>query len=78
MYEKTSGSEITADAVITEFSLQYPDEDKDMVFGTNDDYDDLRKVSAFNYVVCVCFFFFLDDWRSRENVRFKNQWYIFE
>ncbi|KAK3776845.1 hypothetical protein RRG08_024619 [Elysia crispata] len=46
VYEKTSGSEITADAVITEFSLQYPDEDKDMVFGTNDDYDDLRKAGA--------------------------------
>ncbi|GFR77731.1 UDP-glucose glycoprotein glucosyltransferase 1 [Elysia marginata] len=43
VYEKTTGSEITAEAVLKEFSLQYPGEDKDMVFGGNDDYDDLRK-----------------------------------
>ncbi|GFO47457.1 UDP-glucose:glycoprotein glucosyltransferase 1 [Plakobranchus ocellatus] len=46
VYEKTSGTEITADAVVAEFSLQYPGEDQEMVFGKNDDYDDPRKAGA--------------------------------
>ena len=53
VYEKTSGMPITADAVVAEFGVQYPDEDKDMVFGDSDDYDDFRKVSHVNLIGIV-------------------------
>ncbi|XP_005100215.1 UDP-glucose:glycoprotein glucosyltransferase 1 [Aplysia californica] len=43
VYEKAGTAELTADAVIAEFALQYPGEDKDLVFGKSDDYDDVRK-----------------------------------
>ena len=42
MYEKAGAGEITHNSVVKEFSLQYPDEDLDMVF-ESEDYDDARK-----------------------------------
>ncbi|BFZ00634.1 hypothetical protein BsWGS_03673 [Bradybaena similaris] len=42
VYEK-HGIELSADAVMNEFASQYPGEDKELVFGAANDYDDVRK-----------------------------------
>ncbi|XP_071084353.1 UDP-glucose:glycoprotein glucosyltransferase 1-like isoform X2 [Haliotis cracherodii] len=43
VYEKIGTGEVTAEAVIAEFSVQYPGEDKELVFGDDTDYNDVRK-----------------------------------
>jgi len=44
VYEKIGSAELTSDAVIAEFSRQYPDEDKELLFGEDSDYDNIRKL----------------------------------
>ncbi|KAK6962086.1 UDP-glucose:glycoprotein glucosyltransferase 1 [Biomphalaria glabrata] len=43
VYEKTGSSELTPDFVIADFMSQYPDEDKENIFGASSEYDDVRK-----------------------------------
>ena len=45
VYEKVGSGKITAEAVIGEFSAQYPGEDSEILFGSDSDYDDTRRVS---------------------------------
>lgn len=45
VYEKHGSVELSADDVMNEFASQYPGEDKELIFGAANDYDDVRKVS---------------------------------
>ena len=51
---------MTSEFIINEFSSRFNDEDIDKLFGDDDDYDDLRKVSntLFIYFALLHLFFF--------------------
>ncbi|XP_059174574.1 UDP-glucose:glycoprotein glucosyltransferase 1-like isoform X2 [Physella acuta] len=45
VYEKVGNAELTSETIIAEFALQYPSENKDVIFGESDKFNEVRKLS---------------------------------